>query len=423
MAVAFKANGTQAQSATITTISPAYPATVDANDIAIAFMFNKGASTTTISAPGGGGWTQIHQGSNGSTQRCAIFWRRCDGSEDGATVTFTKSVDDNLLFFGMIATFSGCRVGATPIDATAASVSANASGDNITYATFDPTETLAHVVAIGFYNDNACSVAAPGGTDPTFTNRTFVDTPDGTDGTMYMAEGASSGAATGSRSHATTSAIDAISTGVMFGLVAEVTNYTMTPDPVTLPFVVPTPSLALANVVTPDPVAMPFVVPAPTLALANVVTPDPVQLVFALPEPLIILGDVDVTVTPSPVALTFAVPTPSLDMANVVSPSPVQITFVPTNPALVLANLMTPSPVPLVFVIPTPVLLLGAAPSTMGAVYIWDQRVGWLQVGHFLVGGLAVHDQRLGDLEIGDHRIGDLRIHDQRVGHTYTFTT
>jgi len=180
---------------------------------------------------------------------------------------------------------------------------------------------------------------------------------------------------------------------------------TLTPDPVALPFSVPSPTLSLGTatitpspvaIVTdvplvtvsstvtlaPDPVAMPFVVAEPSLAMGAVVlTPDPVTIPFAIPnqiivgsgaivlladpilmplvvaEPTLTVGAV--TLTPSPVATVFVVPASQIVAVCTLTPAPVTIPFVVPDPGIgVGICVITPSPVVATWVIPTQILIV-----------------------------------------------------------------
>ena len=111
----------------------------------------------------------------------------------------------------MISAWRGCITTATPIDATAPTTSANASSDTVTYATFDPTQTTAWVVAIGFYNEDLTTAGAISGTNPTFVNNWDLESATGTDASIFGYSGSSDGGPTFGRSHSTTSMADAIS--------------------------------------------------------------------------------------------------------------------------------------------------------------------------------------------------------------------
>jgi len=214
MAVGFVNAGAIAADATTTNLAITAPV-CSSGDILIACI--SGRNNQVVSPPDGT-WTSILEVNHGSTYRVSLFWRRATGS--GGSFTFTKPVDDNLLNCGVIAAFSGCLASGSPIDATTPSQSLNATADTVSYADFNPTETAAYVVAVGFYKDDVTTAGSIAGTDPALTLRWDVETGTGADGSIFGYSGSSSGVATGARSHTTTSAIDAISVGIMFGLIA-----------------------------------------------------------------------------------------------------------------------------------------------------------------------------------------------------------
>jgi len=216
--VAFQAVGALAAGANVSSLDVVAPACA-ANDILIAVLLVK--DNRVVSAPDGT-WTMFVDSTNTTAQRVRIFWKRATAS--GGTFTFTTPTKANNLFAGVISAWRGCITTATPIDATSPSISNNALSDTVSYATFNPTETTAFVVAIGVYNDDTTTAGAISGTNPAFTNRFDLETSTGTDCSMFSYSGTSDGAATGARSHTTTSGVDAINMGVLFGLVAEGTT-------------------------------------------------------------------------------------------------------------------------------------------------------------------------------------------------------
>lgn len=216
--VRFIAAGALAANATTAALATVGPACA-VNDILI--YAGMGKNNQVVGVPDGS-WTKFVEVNNTANQRATLAWKRAViGDIGGISYAFTKPVDDNLLNIGVISAWRGCRINATPIDASTPTTSANASSDTVTYATFDPTEFMAFVVAIGFYNDDLTTAGTLSGTDPTFTNRWDLESATGTDGSCFGYAGPSTGAATGARSHATTSTADAVNIGALFGLVSD----------------------------------------------------------------------------------------------------------------------------------------------------------------------------------------------------------
>lgn len=216
MPVSFQAAGAITGTVTLPQLTIVAP-TLAADDIMIAAINAKNNQTWS---PPDGTWTKFVEVNNTTAQRVTLAWKRAAAGDSGASFIFTVPVDNNITYHGMISAWRGCITTATPIDASTPTTSANASSDTVTYATFDPTETAAWVVAIGFYNEDLTTAGAIAGTDPTFANNWDLEDGTGTDASIFGYSGSSSGAATGARSHSTTSMADAINVGVLFGLVA-----------------------------------------------------------------------------------------------------------------------------------------------------------------------------------------------------------
>lgn len=228
--VTFVLAGALAAQANVSTLYVVAPACA-ANDILIAVLLVK--DNRVVTAPSG--WTKFVEANNTTAQRITIAWKRAVAGDSGATFAFSTPGTANNLFAGVISAWRGCITTATPIDATSPSVSANASSDTVSYATFDPTQTTAYVVAIGVYNNDLTTAGAIAGTNPTFVNRWDLETSIGTDGSIFGYSGDSNGSATGTRTHSTTSTADDINIGVLFGLVAAA-EPSITVDPITYNF-------------------------------------------------------------------------------------------------------------------------------------------------------------------------------------------
>jgi hypothetical protein len=118
--------GTAAGSTTVA--SPAYPATVNADDIAV-LIVETSNQPISAAAIGDGSWTQfasVGTGTAAAVDSIALqgFWRRCDGSEDGATVALPDSGDHTL---GRIYTVVGCPTTGDPVHAVNTSFNNTAS--------------------------------------------------------------------------------------------------------------------------------------------------------------------------------------------------------------------------------------------------------------------------------------------------------
>jgi hypothetical protein len=154
-------------------------------------------------------WTTIQDVSNTAAMRTAVAYKVVGSGDSGATFNFT--VNGTTLSFGVLVAYRGSALIGT------SSSSANISADAVTYATIT-TNPNALVVAFGAYNLNATTAGAMSGTDPTFTNRVDIETATGNTASLFVYDGSSSGAAVGSRTHATTSTVDAINHGFLVEL-------------------------------------------------------------------------------------------------------------------------------------------------------------------------------------------------------------
>ena len=215
-AVAWINNGSHITNITTATLAITSPAGTLVGDLLVVAIQVRSSNQDVT--PPDGTWTSVAEFNNTANERFSVFTQRA--SLAGAqTYNFTKPTDDNLLWHGVLVRFAGIPNSGTYLDATAASTSGNASSDTVTYATYDPAETKAYIIAAGAYADDATTAGAMSGTDPTFTNRVDLETNSGDDGSLFLYEGVSSGAATGSRTHSTTSTVDGINAGVQFGIV------------------------------------------------------------------------------------------------------------------------------------------------------------------------------------------------------------
>lgn len=215
MAVTFVANGSMVPDATTTTLTVSAPTCLD-DDILLAHIYGKNRQVVTAPA----GWASVVEYDDGTNnQRLSVFWKRAVAASDsGAAFNFTKPVDDNLLFVGVISAWRGCVKVGSPIDPGTPSTRRNAASDNVNFNTFDPTYPC-HVVAMSSYNTNATTAGAISGTDPTFSIRYDLEQNSANNNSSFCHSGDSSGAATGGRQFATSSTTDAANMGVIFGLI------------------------------------------------------------------------------------------------------------------------------------------------------------------------------------------------------------
>ena len=209
MAVAFQAAGT-AVVTTTTTLALVAP-TSSAGDIFLANITSN--NNTAITLPQG--WKKILEFTNTADQQQTTAWYRASDSDSGATFNFT--VGGTTISFGVLTSFRNAVNFGNPIGTS--SQSANALSDTVTYATITPRDKFSLIVALGTYNLNATTAGALSGTNPTFTNRVDAETATGNTASLFVYDGLSNdGSDTGSRTHSTTSTVDAINTGVLVEL-------------------------------------------------------------------------------------------------------------------------------------------------------------------------------------------------------------
>jgi hypothetical protein len=212
MAVAWVAAGSGV--ATTTTTLALIAPTVIGNDVLFAQIISN--NNTAVVAPSG--WTLIADTANTAAMQSYLGWKRVGDDASGATFNFT--VAGTTLSFGQLVAYRGVTKQGNPHGGF--SSSANISSDNVTYATLIPAGASrpSHFVAFGYYNLSATTAGAFSGTDPTFTARVDIETATGNTASLFTHDGPSlTGIATGSRTLATASTVDAINHGYMIDLI------------------------------------------------------------------------------------------------------------------------------------------------------------------------------------------------------------
>ena len=209
MVAAFQAVGTAV--GTVTTSLALVAPTLIGGDVMFAAIHSNNNTAPTIT----GNWTTIISATNTAAQGVYLAWRRCSDADTGATFTWT--VAGTTVSFGALVTYRNVsRSGTTGLPYFTSSTSANASADNITYATLTPKNADALIVAFGFYGAALTTAGAFSGTNPTMTNRLDAETVSGIGASLFIHDGPSlTGAATGSRTCASASTADAINYGIM----------------------------------------------------------------------------------------------------------------------------------------------------------------------------------------------------------------
>lgn len=208
MAVSFSAAGTDV--ATVTTTLALVAPSCNIGDILIAQVISQ--NNTSLGLPSGS-WTTIRDIANTSAMQSAIAWKRVVSGDSGGTFNFT--VAGTTLSYGILTVYSGVAgVGVV------SSTSANASADNVTYATITPSTNQGAVVSCGYYNLGATTAGSVTGTNPTFSNVVDVETASGLTASLFQSWGVCDGIATGARTQPSNSTVDAINHGFLFDLQA-----------------------------------------------------------------------------------------------------------------------------------------------------------------------------------------------------------
>lgn len=221
MAVTYQAAGPLAALGTgASTLNVTLPTCLE-NDILIAVVWSHEAPDT-IAPPAG--WTEIREDDRGTAQHGALYWKRAITADSGDSQTWSRTGVAVVGFYGQAAAFRGGKLTGSAIDSDTASFSGNGTAsDNIDYASLDPAAAC-HIVAIGLYRNDLTTAGAMTGTNPTFTLRIDNETATGEDASVFFYSGDSDGAATGARSHPTTSTTDAGSIGYLLGILAAPTG-------------------------------------------------------------------------------------------------------------------------------------------------------------------------------------------------------
>jgi hypothetical protein len=233
VAVTFTAAGVLAGNATTPSQNITSPAVAVGDYVLIAVIINKGRSAAI--SPPDGTWTEIVFGSTDCTTAAddhsyVVYWKRVTSDAGGTAYTFTKDIDDNVLFAGIISTWSGAVTSGDPLDGTAVGVTPTVgAADNVSFPAFDPTETDSHIIYVAIYgNDNTTFDAAMSSdTNPDCTKRFDVETSTGTDVSIALTSGdTTDGSSIASRTWASASTTDAGNTGIVFGIKPQATAAT-----------------------------------------------------------------------------------------------------------------------------------------------------------------------------------------------------
>jgi hypothetical protein len=230
MAWSFVDGGELDGSATVVTVASEAPAGVALGDILIAFFINKSVTANAVTPPAGWVTPAIINDQNDCTtaadrHQFTIFYKIAVADDvtisvAEGTYTFTKAVDDNVLFGGVICAWRS-DAGTITIDATAPVATKTVGAtDNVSFPAFDPTSTNTHVIYAAFYGNDVTTPAADmsADTNPDCTIRFENETSIGTDCTIAICSGDSDGSSIASRTWAMNATTDAGNSGVVFAI-------------------------------------------------------------------------------------------------------------------------------------------------------------------------------------------------------------
>lgn len=195
--ITYKGSGAGVSVNGTTALAPAYPATVDANDIAILHVVHR---KTDSSNPTPSGWTLITGPDNIGTTPTGRSWtfaRIADGTEDGATVTLNTTVTFEKA--ARIHTFSGYVSGA--ITDLTASVDKSVHANRCQPPTVTVSDADGAAIWLADQMDNNTAAAPVGATGGTWTEPVAEYSPALTTGlmlaTMVATDVAAGGTITG----------------------------------------------------------------------------------------------------------------------------------------------------------------------------------------------------------------------------------
>lgn len=226
MAVRFVAAGSFAGNATVATQAIVSPA-CSVGDILICAIINKAAVANVVTPPDGTWTAVIATEVNDCTtaaddHQYSLFWKRATAS--GASFTFTKATDDNVLFGGVIVAYSGALLTGSPLDATAAVRTETVGGnDLVSFPAYDPVATDVRVIFVAYYGNDLTTFAAAMSNDvnPDCTIDVDVESSTGTDCSIAITSGLNNGANVAARTWSSGATTTAGNTGVVFALVAD----------------------------------------------------------------------------------------------------------------------------------------------------------------------------------------------------------
>lgn len=368
MTIALVTAGTPVAGSGAAALTPAYPAGVAANRVALIRTVAK-PDTGSVATPGG--YTSLANGTGGTgavgidtgPTRAAVFYRVLDGSETGTVSVTHSSLGANGVCHAVIDIYS----------ATNGFDTANFGGTTGQDATHGTSWSAAMLATLGFANGdylagtNGCcaSTSTQVSEAVTATGMTVGSIVAGTDRAVHSATGndmnfgtfdfpVTGGPATSVVTFTQTTSVNNSGCTAIVRLVeSAAVGATVTPDPITVTTTLPA---ATTNIgVTPTTLATVAALPDTDVSIG--VTPVTFNNVVALPQATPVEVMPDVTVTPATIPVVAALPQTGVGVG--------------TAPAVIAASTQLPQSIISVGVTPAVLAALTALPQAsvgVGAV-------------------------------------------------------
>lgn len=188
-APAFADKGTAANTAAADNVNVTCPATVNANDILIIHALTK--DNIEINTPSG--FTAVGARNQGTSLRSEWFWKRADGTEDGATINVSRASGTTNLLFAQVYRFTGCVTTGDPYEGHAATGDATNPVDPADCTT---TAVDRLIVVLTAVEDDLITAGDFTGGTATVAEVAEDATATGTDGNLHVAAVEYDGAST-----------------------------------------------------------------------------------------------------------------------------------------------------------------------------------------------------------------------------------
>lgn len=321
MAVTFVGAGALAGNATLASQAISCHANTLIGDILICQLINKSVTANAFSPPAGGAWsaviaTEVNDCTTAADDhQYGLYWRRADAN-GAQSFTFTKAVDDNVLFAGVVSSWRGALASGSPLDATAAARTETAgAADAVSFPVYDPVSAVAHVIYMAYYGNDLTTFAAAmsADTNPDCTTRYDLETGTGNDASLACTSGDSDGSNIAARTWASGSTTDADNTGVVFALVAQPPADALLANDVSSASSVTSPAIGQAHALAANDVASASSVGSPVIGQVHALAANDIASTSSVTAPAIGLV---VALAADDVASASAVSVPAVGQAH-----------------------------------------------------------------------------------------------------------